>query len=100
MKHTQIPRQQSPAEMLMIEEETQPLPTLRGLAFRAFLAKHELSLLDVALAAGVRLLTVWNIERDNPISCQHAEMVRVGLYRLTGVNYRGGMLLHSEYAQR
>lgn len=91
-------QQQSPAQMWMVEEETQPLPTLAGLAFRAFLAKYGLSMRDVALAAGVRLLTVWNITRDLPISRQQAEMVRAGIYWLTGVCYRGGMVLHLERA--
>jgi len=44
----------------------------------------------------VRLLTVWNVERDNPISRQHAEMVRTGLYRLTGVYYSARIILRQE----
>ena len=87
-----------PAQLSMSEEDTQPLPTLRGLAFRAFLNKHRLSILDVALAAGVRLLVVWNIAHDNPISRQQATMVRTGLYRLTGLEYHGGILLRAERA--
>jgi hypothetical protein len=40
------------------------------------------------------LLVVWNITRDLPISHQQAEMVRAGLYVLTGASYRGGITLH------
>jgi hypothetical protein len=80
----------------MAEKETQPQPTLRALAFQLFLAKHELSVRDVARAARVRLLVVWNITRDLPISHQQAEMVRAGLYVLTGASYRGGITLHRE----
>src|SRR5258706_15508697 len=94
MKHKQVPQPPSPASMWIAIEETQPLPGLREMAFRAFLIRHKLSLLDVALAAGVRLLTVWNVEQDYPISRQHAEKVRVGLHRLTGVDYRGGITVH------
>jgi hypothetical protein len=82
----------------MVEEQTQPLPTLRVLAFRAFLARHKLTMLDVARAAGVRMLTVWNITRDLPVSRQQAEMVRAGLYRLTGTQYRGGITLRPSHA--
>jgi hypothetical protein len=78
----------------MAEERTQPLLTLRALAFQLFLAKHELCVRDVARAAQVRLLVVWNITRDLPVSHQQAEMVRAGLYLLTGAGYRGGITLH------
>jgi hypothetical protein len=80
----------------MEEEETQPLVPLRGLAFRAFLEKHRLSLLDVARAAEVRLLVVWKITRDQPVSSQQARMVRTGLAVLTGTYYRGGITLYLE----
>jgi hypothetical protein len=73
------------------EVETQPLPTLRALAFQAFLELHALTLLDVALASGVRLLTVWRVARDLPVTFQQAERVRAGLHRLTGARYRGGL---------
>jgi len=96
MKQTQGFQQPSPARMRVAEEGTQPLATLRGLAFRAFLAKHELSVRDVARAAGVRLLVVWNITRDLPVSHQQAEMVRAGLCLLTGVYYHGRIALWSE----
>ena len=96
MKQTQIPQQQSPTRLWMAEKETQPQPTLRALAFQLFLAKHGLCVRDVARAARVRLLVVWNITRDLPISHQQAEMVRAGLYVLTGASYRGGITLHRE----
>jgi hypothetical protein len=99
MRLAGLPRQGSPAQMSMAEEETQPLlalHTLRALAFQAFLARHGLSLLDVALAAGVRLLTVWKVARDLPVSPQQAESVRAALTRLTGADYRGGITVNQE----
>jgi len=48
-----------------------------------------LSLLDVALAAQVRLLTVWKLAQGLPIRAEHAQAVRSGLQRLTGVPYTG-----------
>ena len=56
-------------------------------AFRAYAQRFELSLLDIALAAKVRLLTVWNIAHGLPIRAEHAQAVRAGLHRLTGVPY-------------
>ena len=58
-------------------------------AFRAYVQHFELSVLDVALAAHVRLLTVWNIAQGLPIREEHAQAVRSGLHRLTGVHYTG-----------
>jgi|SRR5258707_320202 len=97
MKFKHFSSQPSPAPSLITEQDTQPLPTLRGLAFQAFLARHKLSLLDVALTAGVCSLVVWNIAHDNPVSRLHAEVVRAALYRLTGAQYRGGMTLRLEH---
>src|SRR5215831_18732359 len=95
-KRKKPPQPSSPVQPCLAEEKTQPLPTLRELAFRAFLELHQLSLLDVAGAAGGRLLTVWKVARDHPVSRQQAEMVRAGLYRLTGKQYRGGITLRLE----
>jgi hypothetical protein len=58
-------------------------------AFRTYMPHFELSILDVALAAHVRLLTVWNIAQGLPIREEHAQAVRSGLHRLTGVPYTG-----------
>ncbi len=96
MQHPQTPQELSSGPMEMAEEKTQPFPTLRELAFQAFLVKHELSIVDVALAAGVRLLVIWKIARDQPVSRQQAERVRMGLHRLTGVVYRAGITLRLE----
>ena len=56
-------------------------------AFRAYAQRFELSLLDVASAAHVRPMTVWNIARGLPIRAEHALAVYAGLHRLTGVPY-------------
>ena len=99
MKRTRKRDQQMPAEPEKREEQTQPLPNLAALAFEGFLARHQLSILDVALAAGVRLLTVWRVARDYPISLEQAQQVRLGLYQLTGVHYRGRILLQATYSE-
>jgi hypothetical protein len=52
-------------------------------------------MLDVARAAEVRLLTIWRVMRDLPISEQQAQQVYAGLYRLAGVPYRGRIRLHT-----
>jgi hypothetical protein len=96
MKQIHHSQQASPVQLRITEAITQPLLTLRGLAFQVFLAKHGLSLHDVALAAGVRLLTVWSLTRGLPIARQQAQRVRAGLCRLTGTVYRGGITLRLE----
>ena len=96
MQHPQTPQELSSVPMEMAGEETQPFPTLRELAFQTFLVKHELSIVDVALAAGVRLLVVWSLTRGLPVSRQQAQRVRMGLHRLTGTVYRGGITLRLE----
>ena len=56
-------------------------------AFRAYLHHFELSLVEVAVAARVRLLTVWKIEQGLPIRAEHAQAVRTALQHLTNVPY-------------
>jgi hypothetical protein len=86
-------RQSSP-EQQKVEEQTQPLPPLSPLAFERFLTRHRLSILDVASAARVRMMTVWRVAHDYPISIDQAAQVRLGLYHLTGVSYRGRIRLY------
>jgi hypothetical protein len=52
-------------------------------------------MLDVARAAGVRLLTIWRVMHDEPISEQQAQQVYAGLALLAGVPYRGRIRLHA-----
>jgi hypothetical protein len=75
-------------------ETTQPLPNLGALAFQLFLAKYELSILDVALVAQVRLLVVWKITRGQPISPVQAKRVRAALAQLTPTGYRGQIIVY------
>ncbi len=82
MRREYIPEPQPLARLRVMEEETQPLPSLAG------------------LAAGVRVLTVWNIARNNPIAPRQAQMVYAGLYHLTGISYRGRIMLRLEHASR
>lgn len=94
MKRKHERERQSSPEQQKVEEQTQPLPRLSPLAFERFLARHRLSILDVASAAKVRLMTVWRVAHDCPVSIDQAAQVRQGLYHLTGVSYRGRIRLH------
>src|SRR5579885_3668739 len=78
-----------------VEEATQPLPVIARLVFEGFLARYQLSMLEVAQEAGVRLLTVWRVMRDLPVSEQQAAQVYAALERLAGVPYRGRIRLHA-----
>lgn len=62
-------------------------------AFQSYVIQHQLSLLDVALAARVRYLTVWRIAHALPVQGRHAALVRAGLQRLTGVPYIASIAL-------
>lgn len=77
-------------------EQTQPLPNLGALTFQLFLARHGLSILDVALAAQVRLLIVWKITRGQPITPIQARQVRDALAQLTRTGYRGRIAIRQE----
>jgi len=79
-----------------VEEETQPQPVIGRLVFEGFLARYQLSLVEVAQEAGVRLLTIWRVMRDLPVSEQQAAQVYAALERLAGVPYRGRIRLHAE----
>jgi hypothetical protein len=82
------------------DEQTQPLPNIARLTFEDFLNRYQISMLDVARAAEVRLLTIWRVMRDLPISEQQAQQVYAGLYRLAGVPYRGRIRLHPAKSDR
>jgi hypothetical protein len=58
-----------------------------GVMFQAYLKQHHLNPLHVALTSGVRYATVWNIAHTIPVRAAHAELVRAGLQRLTGIPY-------------
>lgn len=62
--------------------------------FEAYLREHQLEALAVSVAAKVRYVTVYNAAKGNPITPEHAEMIRQSLSRLTGVPYRGGFAVH------
>jgi hypothetical protein len=87
--------QESEEKFLQSDEETQPLPPIARLTFEGFLTRYHLSMLDVARAAGVRLLTIWRVMHDEPISEQQAQQVYAGLALLAGVPYRGRIRLHA-----
>jgi hypothetical protein len=87
----------------MMDEDTHLLPLLdtgenqaSANAFCAYLQQYGLHPLDVALTSRVRYLTVWNVERGNPISAEHAMRLRAGLHQLTGVLYTAPILLLAE----
>ncbi|MEO8970938.1 MAG: hypothetical protein ABI406_04965 [Ktedonobacteraceae bacterium] len=56
-------------------------------AFRGFLLRYGLTIQQVARAAKVPQLTIWSIDRGNPVRASYEQPVRMGLYRLTGVAY-------------
>lgn len=87
--------QESEEKLQQSREKTQPLPNIARLTFEGFLTRYQLSMLDVARAAGVRLLTIWRVMHDEPISKQQAQQVYAGLTLLTGVPYRGRIRLHA-----
>ncbi len=67
-------------------------------AFRAYLQHFELTVLDVALAAHVRLSTVWSIGQGLPIRAEHAQAVRAALYQLTGAPFTEAIAVIPEEA--
>ena len=72
------------------EQETLPLDTAALSSARAFchyLQYYALSSLDVTLAARVRYASVWNIAHGIAVKSAHANQVRWGLHKLTGVPY-------------
>lgn len=71
------------------EHHTEPLPLVPNGDFHAYLVRYRLTWRDVARASGVRGLTVWSIDHDQPVLPVHATQVRRGLYLLTGEPYTG-----------
>lgn len=58
-----------------------------SVAFRACLQHYRQTEYRVAVASGVRYLTIWNIAHGIPVQSAHAAAVRKGLWRLTGTPY-------------
>ena len=71
--------------------------TAGNVHFRAFVEQYRLTLLDVALAAGVRLMTVWNIQQGRPVRAPSAQAVRAALLQLTGRPYTGPIAERDEH---
>jgi hypothetical protein len=84
------------------DETTQPLPLATSPAFQKYLDDHALNILDVAHAAHVRLLVIWNILHDKPVLPADAGKVRSGLFLLTKERYYGPIpvRLHEERSQK
>lgn len=74
----------------------QPTLPLNGAIFERYLQQHHLLPLDVALAAGVRYLTIWNISHDVPVQYRHAVLVRRALFHLSGEDYSGPIVVQQE----
>jgi len=55
--------------------------------------------LDVALAAGVRYLTIWNIAHNLPVQHRHATLVRQALFHLTREPYTAPIPVHQDQEQ-
>lgn len=65
-------------------------------SYRAYTQRFHLSVLDVALAASVRLPIVWRVAQGLPIGEAKAQAVRVALLRLTGVPYQGHIVVQPD----
>lgn len=72
---------------------THDLGALARTDYRAYAQRFELSMLDVALAAKVRLLIVWRVAQGLPVCEANAQAVRAALLRLTGVLYQGQIMV-------
>ena len=54
-----------------------------------YLTENQIEPLRLSVIAGVRYSTVWNAIKGNPITAEHAQKIRVALYRITGTVYTG-----------
>lgn len=73
-------------------EQRQPIeaPDLGEISrktFCVFLLSHRLSYLRVAQAAGVHVVSVYNVANGVPVLPKHEAAIREGLYRVTGERY-------------
>ena len=91
-------RRVEPVLQRFSEQQTMPLPALFKRAsaasvpaFPGYLEQHKLTIIEVARAAGLPAITVWCVERGQAVSPTRALQVRQGVYRLTGVPYRGSI---------
>lgn len=78
---------------MIADEQTIPLPNLDASLvsreqFNAYLQRHHLTIRDVALEAGLRLVYVWKVSRGEPVEPRYAAYIRAALYRLTREPYR------------
>ncbi|MEO8970113.1 MAG: hypothetical protein ABI406_00765, partial [Ktedonobacteraceae bacterium] len=80
--------------IVIADERTRQLPGLDPAVvsreqFNTYLRKCNLTILDVAVAAGLRLIYVWKVSRGEPVEVQHAGAIRKALYALTREPYTG-----------
>ncbi|HJT57744.1 MAG TPA: hypothetical protein VJ761_14685 [Ktedonobacteraceae bacterium] len=54
-----------------------------------YLTENQIEPLRLSVLAGVRYSTVWNAIKGHPITAEHAQKLRVALYRITGIVYTG-----------
>ena len=67
-------------------------------ALAYYLQVHQIEPLQLAMVAGVRYLTVWNVLHGRPITAEHAAKIRIALHSLTGIAYMGTLLTIQEPA--
>ncbi len=65
-------------------------------AFEQYLEQHNLTAINVSVEAQVRYLTIWNAMKGNPITADHAEKIRQGVFKLTNVPYDGPLAIIPE----
>ena len=58
-------------------------------AFQQYLAFHEIDPVRLSIAARVRYIVIWNAQKGNPITPEHAQKMQQALLTLTGTPYTG-----------
>ncbi|QBD76577.1 hypothetical protein EPA93_11415 [Ktedonosporobacter rubrisoli] len=79
-------------ELDISQQDTLPLPLLDSL--RAYMERHHLTWVAVARLSGVRVITVWRMWSDLPVSTADAMRVRVAVQCFTGYAYLGPLLTY------
>ncbi|QBD78824.1 hypothetical protein EPA93_23695 [Ktedonosporobacter rubrisoli] len=69
------------------QQETLPLPLYD--TFRAYMERHRLTWVAVARLSGVRVIIVWRMWSDLPVTAANARQVCIAVEFLTGYAYLG-----------
>ncbi len=61
--------------------------------FEQYVQQYHIDTVHLGQVAEVRLLTIHNAKRDQPILPENAQKITDALFRLTGVRYTGSFVL-------